>query len=68
MGLKEIIKKDIDNLRADELVIVAEQIKNIKKVSKVRSDVLPIEEIRRLTSTSKSNWAEDIIRERQERG
>lgn len=66
--LRELIKKDIDNLRADELVIVAEQIKNIKKVSKVRADVLPIEEIRKLTSTSKSNWAEDIIRERQERG
>ncbi len=68
MGLKELIKKDIDSLRADELVIIAEQIKHMKKTKIAHAEVLPLEEIRRLTSTSKSNWAEDIIRERQERG
>jgi len=68
MGLKETIKKDIDNLRADELVIIAEQIKHLKKTKIVHNNILPLEEIRKLTSTSKSNWAEDIIKERQERG
>lgn len=68
MGLKELIKKDIDSLQADEVVFIAEQIRHIKRVRQIHPNVPTIEEIRRLTSTSKSNWAEDIIRERQERG
>lgn len=31
MGLKELIKKDIDDLRVDELLIISEQIKLLKK-------------------------------------
>ncbi|MEK6590943.1 MAG: hypothetical protein AABZ11_09725 [Nitrospinota bacterium] len=65
MGLKELIKKDIDSLRADEIILIAEQIRHIKKSRETRLNVPTIEEIRHLTSTSKSNWAEDIIRERK---
>lgn len=68
MGLKEIIKKDIDNLKADELVIISEQIRLLKKARPPYIKARPLEEVRRMTATSKSNWAEDIIRERQERG
>lgn len=67
MGLKETIKKDIDNLRADELVIIAEQIKHMKKTKIVHTKVLPLEEIMQLTSTSKTSWAEEVAKERQER-
>lgn len=67
MGLKETIKKDIDNLRADELVIIAEQIKHMKKTKIVHTKVLSVEEVRQLTSTSKTSWAEEVTKERQER-
>lgn len=67
MGLKEMVKKDIDDLKADELLIISEQIKLLKKTKISHKKVLSLEEIRQMTSTSKSNWAEDVIRERQER-
>ncbi len=68
MGLKELIKKDIDNLRADELLIVAEQIKLLKKSKPSHCVARSLDEIRQMTATSKSNWAEDVIKEREERG
>jgi hypothetical protein len=68
MGLKEMVKKDIDGLRADELVVLSEQIRLLKRASALQGKALPLEEIQRLTASSKSIWSEDIIRERQERG
>lgn len=68
MGLKEIIKKDIDNLKADELVIISEQIRLLKKGKTHHIKARPLEEVRKMTATSKSNWADDVIKERQERG
>jgi len=68
MGLKEVIKRDIDSLRADELLIIAEQIRRLKKSKPSHGMGRSIEEIRKMTETSKSNWAEDVIKERQERG
>ncbi len=68
MGLRELIKKDLDDLRTDELVIISEQIRLLKRLKPVPTPARPIEEIRKMTAASKSNWAEDIIRERQERG
>jgi predicted DNA-binding antitoxin AbrB/MazE fold protein len=38
-----------------------------KDKTKVKSKYT-LEEVRNLTSSSKSNWADDIIRDRQERG
>lgn len=67
MGLKEMVKKDIDNLKVDELLIISEQIKLLKKTKVSHREALSLEEIRQMTSTSKSNWAEDVIHERQER-
>ena len=68
MGLKEMVKKDIDELRADELVVLSEQIRLLKRARSLQGKVLPLEEIQKLTASSKSTWSDDIIRERQERG
>jgi hypothetical protein len=68
MGLKEMVKKDIDELRADELVVLSEQIRLLKRASALQEKALPLEEIQKLTASSKSTWSEDIIRERQELG
>jgi len=67
MGLKEMVKKDIDELRADELVVLSEQIRLLKRARSLQGKVLPLEEIQKLTASSKSTWSDDIIRERQER-
>jgi hypothetical protein len=68
MGLKEMVKKDIDELQPDELVVLSEQIRLLKRARALLEKALPLEEIQRMTASSKSTWAEDIIRERQERG
>ena len=68
MVLKEMLKKDIDELRADELVVLAEQIRLLKRARAPQGEALPLEEIQKLTAASKSIWSEDVIRERQERG
>lgn len=68
MGLKDAIKKDIDSLRVDELVIISEQIKLVKGRTRPATKSPRLEEIQRLTATSKSSWADDVIREREERG
>jgi len=68
MGLKEMLKKDIDDLRADELVVLSEQIRLLKRAKAPQGQALSLEEIQKLTASSKTTWSEDVIRERQERG
>jgi len=68
MGLKEMVKKDIDEMRADELVVISEQIRLLKRAKAPHGKALPVEAIRKMTASSKANWAEDVIHERQERG
>lgn len=68
MGLKEMLKKDIDDLRADELVVLSEQIRLLKRAKAPQGQALSLEEIQKLTASSKTTWSEDLIRERQERG
>lgn len=68
MGVKEMVKKDIDELRTDELVLLSEQIRLLKRASALQKKALPLEEVQKLTASSKSTWSEDIIWERQERG
>ena len=45
-----------------------EQIRFLKKTETKVKSKYTLEEVRKLTSSSKSNWADDIIKERQERG
>jgi hypothetical protein len=68
MGLKESIKKDIDVMAIDDLFIISEQIKLLKKKKPARSKAYSLKEIHSMTATSKSNWSEDVVREREERG
>lgn len=68
MGLKDAIKKDIDSLRVDELIIISEQIKLVKGRKRPATKRPRLEEIQQLTATSKSSWADDVIKEREERG
>ena len=68
MGLKEMVKRDIDGMRADELVVISEQIRLLKRAKAPQGKALSAEEIRKLTASSKSTWSEDVISERQERG
>ena len=68
MVLKEMLKKDIDELRADELVVLSEQIRLLKRARDPQGQTLPLEEIHKLTASSQSTWSDDVIRERQERG
>jgi len=64
MGIKERVKKEIDELRADELVVLSAQIRLLKRASALQGKALPLEEIQKLTASLKSTWPEDIIRER----
>jgi hypothetical protein len=68
MGLKEMVKKDIDDLRADELVVLSEQIRLLKRAKAPQGTALPVEEVRKMTASSKSIWSEDVVSERRERG
>jgi hypothetical protein len=67
MTLKEAIKEDIDTLQKNELVILLEQINQFKKRKKKKPVTSSLSEIHALTSTSKSNWAADIIQDRKNR-
>lgn len=68
MGLKEMVIKDLDDLGTDELVVLSEQIRLLKRAKTPSGKALPVEEIRKLTASSKSTWSEDIAHERWERG
>jgi len=68
MGLKEKVIKDIDDLGTDELVVLSEQIRLLKRTKGPLRKALPVEEILKLTAASKSIWSEDIALERSERG
>jgi len=67
MKLKEDIKKEIDKMDINSLVFISEQIKFINKLKFHSQNNYPIDEVRKLTSASKSNWAEEVIKEREER-
>jgi CRISPR/Cas system-associated endoribonuclease Cas2 len=70
MGLKEKINIEIDNMARNELALLYEQIKIIKKIKKLgekERDPITIEELRKRTSSSKDSWAEDVIKSREDR-
>ena len=68
MELKEAMKKEIEEMDTDELLFLFEQIKLLKRGKSYPESKYTLEEVMELTSTSKSNWSDDIIKERQERG
>lgn len=70
MGVKEKIHIEIDNMARNELALLYEQIKLIKKMKKSgekHRNPITIEELRKRTSSSKGSWAEDVIKNREDR-
>jgi len=71
LEIKENIYKEIDEMDIYELTLLYNQIrliKNIRPRRKLeRKEILNLEKIHKLTSSSKSNWAESVISEREER-
>ena len=68
MKLKEAMKKEIEEMDIDDVLLLYEQMKLLRKRKSYPESKHTLEEILELTSTSKSNWSEDVITERQERG
>ncbi len=70
MTVKEKIHGEIDEMAQNELALLYEQIKLIKKVrglNKEPKSSVTIEELHKYTSSSKSSWAEDVIHNREDR-
>ncbi len=67
MKLQDDIANEIKEMSIDELLFLKEQIRLLRKAKAKVKSKYTLEEVRKLTSQSKSNWADDIIRERQER-
>ncbi|MEK7397473.1 MAG: hypothetical protein AAB116_11110 [Candidatus Poribacteria bacterium] len=68
MKLKETVKKEIEKMDIDEILLLYEQIKLFKKKKNYLKSKYSIDEILELTATSKSSWSDEVIKERQERG
>ncbi len=71
LEIKENIHREIDGMDIYELLLLYNQIKLIKNIktsrTSERNETLDLEEIHKLTSSSKSNWSESVISEREER-
>ena len=69
--LKEKIKSELEELDWRALTLIYEQIKILRSTEdepeKNVFSVPDINTVHELTSTSKSNWSEDVIAEREER-
>jgi hypothetical protein len=68
MKLRDDIAKEIKEMDVDKLLLLKEQIRFLKKTETKVKSKYTFDEVRKLTSSSKSNWADDLIKERQERG
>ncbi len=68
MKLRDDIANDLKEMSLDELFFLKEQIRLLRKAKVKAKSKYTLEEVRKLTSSSKSNWADDVIKERQERG
>jgi len=69
-NIREKILKEIDEMSTNELLLLYNQIKLMKDIrtkGKRSMKSWSLEEIHRLTSTSKTCWADTIISERKER-
>jgi len=66
MKLRDDIANDLKEMSLDELFFLKEQIRLLRKAKVKAKSKYTLEEVRKLTSSSKSNWADDVIKERQE--
>lgn len=68
MKLRETMKKEIEEMDINELLFLFEQMKLLKRAKSYPESKYTVEKVMELTATSKSNWSDDVIKERQERG
>lgn len=73
MQLREKIHNAINKLPADSLTLIYEQIKIIEKNRKHKQNNLKtkikysIHQVQKMTKTSKTNWSDAVIEERNDR-
>jgi hypothetical protein len=70
MNVKERIYGEIERLPQNELSLLYEQVKLLRKIKTRSKPVdlpITIEELHRYTSSSKTSWAEDVIKHREDR-
>lgn len=70
MKLKEKIYHSIVSLKSEELWMLYVQIQfieHLKKVSRTRKQMITIEDILNMTSSSTGSWADAVREERMER-
>jgi len=70
LEIKENIYREIEGMDTYELLLLYNQIRLIKDLRgkrSLRGKAPDLEEIHKLTSSSKSSWAESVILEREER-
>jgi len=70
MNVKEKIYNEIGGMALNELALLYEQIRLIKKIHGVRKTAkspLTIEELHKYTSSSKTTWSKDISNSRDDR-
>lgn len=71
MNIREKVYKGVGNMNPEELSVLYEQIRLMMKIKQKSKGERPfrysIERIQEMTLSSKSNWAETIISEREER-
>ena len=68
--IKENIFNAINNMDLNELALLYEQIRFMKKrktFSSPKKEKLSIDQIHQLTSSSESNWSDTVIEEREDR-
>jgi hypothetical protein len=70
MDIKKKLYNEIDRMPHNELILLYEQIELLKRIKKARNipeSPLTIEELHKFTSTSQASWAEDVIKNREDR-
>ena len=68
MKLKEAMKSEIEEMDIDEVLLLYEQMELLKRRKSYPKSKYTIEEILEITAISKSNWSEEVMKERKERG
>lgn len=70
MTIKDKIYQAIKTMERDELILLYEQIQliiHLKHKKQPRNNMVAIEDILEMTSTSQENWSDAVIEERSER-
>ncbi len=70
MKLMEEINKSLKKMNPNELVIVYEQIRLIEKMKsrgQLKKPALSLEDIHKMTASSKSSWSDAVTIDREER-